>query len=186
MYPFICALILIGIRLCIRTVHSVATFKVLKLPWWTARALEPMTFSLAQSPKAIPVLSSVEECVKFYCDSLTTKQRCGLRLRKGSLWRVGTACSGTDSVVRVLEHLGRSSGSVSSTRSVANVMAPSRLVGEEPLGRETRAQCAQGVFQWLTSASDLGSASILFNSAVGAAYCYALNVMCYRGLRGCG
>ena len=66
--------------------------------------------SLALLPMASPVLSSVAECVTFYSDSLTTKQRCGLRLRAGSLWRVGTACSGTDSVVKVLEHLGRSSG----------------------------------------------------------------------------
>ena len=58
---------------------------------------------------ASPVLSSVAECVTLYCDSLATKQRCGLRLRAGSLWRVGSACSGTDSVVKVLEHLGRSS-----------------------------------------------------------------------------
>ena len=69
-----------------------------------------MTSSLAQLPMAIPVLSSVAQCVKFYSDCLTTRQRCGLRLRKGSLWRVGSACSGTDSVIRVLEHLGRSSG----------------------------------------------------------------------------
>ena len=66
--------------------------------------------SLALLPVASPVLSAVAECVTLYCDSLTTKQRCGLRLRAGSLWRVGTACSGTDSVVKVLEHLGRSSG----------------------------------------------------------------------------
>ena len=69
-----------------------------------------VTPSLAQSPMAVPVLSSVAQCVKFYSDCLTTRQRCGLRLRKGSLWRVGSACSGTDSVIRVLEHLGRSSG----------------------------------------------------------------------------
>ena len=69
-----------------------------------------MMSSIAQSPSAIPVLSSVHECVKFYCDSLTTKQRCGLQLRKDSLWRVGKVCSGTDSVVTVVEHLGRSSG----------------------------------------------------------------------------
>ena len=66
--------------------------------------------SLALLPMASPVLSSVAECVTFYSDSLTKKQRCGLRFRAGSLWRVGTACSGTDSVVKVLEHLGRSSG----------------------------------------------------------------------------
>ena len=59
---------------------------------------------------AVPVLSSVAQCVRFYSDCLTTRQRCGLRLRKGSLWRVGSACSGTDYVIRVLEHLGRSSG----------------------------------------------------------------------------
>ena len=69
-----------------------------------------VTPSLAQSPMAVPVLSSVAQCAKFYSDCLTTRQRCGLRLRKGSLWRVGSACSGTDSVIRVLEHLGRSSG----------------------------------------------------------------------------
>jgi site-specific DNA-cytosine methylase len=48
--------------------------------------------------------------VQFYWDSLATKQRCRLRTHAGSIWRVGTACSGTDSVVKVLEHLGRSSG----------------------------------------------------------------------------
>ena len=69
-----------------------------------------VTPSLAQSPMAVPVLSSVAQCAKFYNDCLTTRQRCGLRLRKGSLWRVGWACTGTDSVIRVLEHLGRSSG----------------------------------------------------------------------------
>ena len=62
------------------TVHSAASFKGTKLV---------MTSSLAQSPTAIPVLSYVEQCVKFYSDCLTTRQRCGLRLRKGSLWRVG-------------------------------------------------------------------------------------------------
>ena len=40
-----------------------------------------MTLSLAQSPTAIPVLSSAEQCVQFYSDCLTTRQRCGLRLR---------------------------------------------------------------------------------------------------------
>ena len=82
-------------------VHSAACFKGRQFL---------MTSSLAQSPMAVPVLSSVAQCVKFYSDCLTTRQRCGLRLRKGSLWRVGSACSGTDSVIRVLEHLGRSSG----------------------------------------------------------------------------
>ncbi len=82
-------------------VHSAACFKGRRLL---------MTPSLAQSPMAIPVLSSVAQCVKFYSDCLTTRQRCGLRLRKGSLWRVGSACSGTDYVIRVVEHLGRSSG----------------------------------------------------------------------------
>ena len=84
-------------------VHSAARFKGTKML---------MTSSLAQSPTAIPVLSVVEQCVKLYSDCLTTRQRCGLWLRKGSLWRVGPACSGTDSVIRVLEHLGRSSGLV--------------------------------------------------------------------------
>ena len=82
-------------------VHSAACFKGRQ---------NLMTSSLAQSPMAIPVLSSVAECAKSYSDCLTTRQRCGLRLRKGSLWRVGSACSGTDSVIRVLEHIGRSSG----------------------------------------------------------------------------
>ena len=58
----------------------------------------------------LPVVSSVADCVQFYWDSLTTKQRCGLRVRAGSMWRVGMACRGADSVVEVLEHLGRSSG----------------------------------------------------------------------------
>ena len=81
-----------------------------KLPCKAARALADLTSSLAPLPMASLVASSVSECAKLYCNSLTTKQRCGLRLRAGSLWRVGTACSGTDSVVKVLEHLGRSSG----------------------------------------------------------------------------
>ena len=64
----------------------------------------------AASDYDLPAVSSIAECVQFYWDSLTTKQRCGLRKHAGSIWRVGTACSGTDSVVKVLEHLGRSSG----------------------------------------------------------------------------
>ena len=90
------------------TVHSVARFS--KLPCWAARALRSMTSSLAPLPVAFRTVPSVAECATVYCVSLTTKQRCGLRLRAGSLCRVGAACSGTDSVVRVLEHLGRSSG----------------------------------------------------------------------------
>ena len=58
----------------------------------------------------LPVVSSLAECVQLYWGSLTTKQRCGLRMRAGSIWRVGTACSGADSVVKALEHLGRSCG----------------------------------------------------------------------------
>ena len=44
-------------------VHSAACFK--------GRPIL-MTMSLAQSPTAIPVLSSVEQCVKFDSDCLTT------------------------------------------------------------------------------------------------------------------
>ena len=68
--------------------------------------------SLAAMMSAVelPVVSSLADCVQFYGDSLATKQRCGLPLRAGSMWRVGTACSGTDSVGKVLLHLGRSSG----------------------------------------------------------------------------
>ena len=77
--------------------HSAACFKGRQ---------DLVTPSLAQSPMA-----AVAECAKFYSDCLTTRQRCGLRLRTGSLWRVGSACSGADSVITVLEHLGgRSSG----------------------------------------------------------------------------
>ena len=68
-----------------------------------------MTSLFAKSPMAFPVLPSVAECVTLFCNSLATKQRCGLRLRAGSLCPVGTACSGTGSVVKVVEHLGRSS-----------------------------------------------------------------------------
>ncbi|MFM7980976.1 MAG: hypothetical protein ACKPKO_16835, partial [Candidatus Fonsibacter sp.] len=32
------------------------------------------------------------------------------RLRAGARWRVGTACGGRDSVVKVLQHFGPSSG----------------------------------------------------------------------------
>ena len=73
----------------------------------SAAAAEP-----ASSPSAVdlPTVSSLTDCVQFYMHKLTTKQRCGLRPRAGSNWRVGTACSGTDSVVKVLGHLGRSSG----------------------------------------------------------------------------
>ena len=63
----------------------------------TACSLAAMT-----SAVELPVVSSVADCVQFYWGSLTTKQRCGLRVRAGSMWRVGTACSGTDSVVKVL------------------------------------------------------------------------------------
>ena len=73
-------------------VHSAACVKLTK---------NVMTSSLPQSSTAIPVLSSVEERVHIYSDSLTTRQRCGLRLCKGSLWRVASTCSGTDSAIRV-------------------------------------------------------------------------------------
>jgi len=66
--------------------------------------------SAAQFEVDLPVVSSIAECVQFYWDSLITKQRCGLCKHAGSIWRVGTACSGTDSAVKVLEHLGRSCG----------------------------------------------------------------------------
>ena len=46
------------------SVHSAARFKVTKIV---------MTSSLAQSPTAISVLPSVEQCVKFYSDGLTTR-----------------------------------------------------------------------------------------------------------------
>ena len=53
-------------------VHSAACFKGRQI--W-------MTSSLVQSPTAIPVLSYVEQCVNFYSDCLTTRQRCGLGRR---------------------------------------------------------------------------------------------------------
>ena len=71
----------------------------------TACSLAAMTSAVELS-----VVSSVADSVQFYWDSLATKQCCGLRARAGSMWRVGTACSGTDSVGKVLLHLGRSSG----------------------------------------------------------------------------
>ena len=87
-------------------------------PVASSSAADPFTESESAAPAAsasqfevdLPAVSSIAECVQFYWDSLTTKQRCGLRKHAGSIWRVGTACSGTDSVVKVLEHLGRSSG----------------------------------------------------------------------------
>jgi len=90
-----------------------------------ARTLAAMASALALVPAApvassspadssfevdLQAVSSIEDCVQLYWGSLTTKQRCGLRKCAGSIWRVGTACSGTDSVVKVLEHLGRCSG----------------------------------------------------------------------------
>ena len=36
------------------------------------------------------------------------------------MWRVGTACSGTDSVVKVLEHIGRSSGLITYRQCIAD------------------------------------------------------------------
>ena len=86
-------------------------------PVASSSAADPFTESESAAPAAsashfevdLPVVSSIA-CVQFYGDSLTTKQRCGLRKHAGSIWRVGTACSGTDSVVKVLEHLGRCSG----------------------------------------------------------------------------
>ena len=47
-------------------------------PQLVSKEEKMMTCSLAQSPTAIPVLSSVKQCVKFYSDCLTTRQRCGL------------------------------------------------------------------------------------------------------------
>ena len=41
-----------------------------------------VTPSLAQSPMAVPALSSVAQCAKFYSDCLTTRQRCGLWFRR--------------------------------------------------------------------------------------------------------
>ena len=87
-------------------------------PVASSSAADPFTESESAAPAAsasqfevdLPAVSSIAECVQFYWDSLTTKQRCGLRKHAGSIWRVGTACSGTDSVVKVLEHLGRCSG----------------------------------------------------------------------------
>ena len=55
------------------TVHSASCFNGRQ---------ELTTSSLAQSPMAIPVLFSVADCATFYSDCLTTRQRCGLRLRK--------------------------------------------------------------------------------------------------------
>lgn len=79
--------------------------------WAAGSSSEPEPAVPAASAEVdLPVVSSIVECVQFYWDSLTTKQRCGLRKRAGSTWQVGTACSGTDSVVKVLEQLGRSSG----------------------------------------------------------------------------
>ena len=69
-----------------------------------------MTSALAPFAVDLPVVSSVAECVQFLLGQPRHKAACGLRLRAGSIWRVGTARSGTDSVVKVLAHLGRSSG----------------------------------------------------------------------------
>ena len=76
----------------------------------SALAPAPAAPAASSSEADLPAVSSIAECVQFYWGSLTTKQRCGLRKHAGSIWRVGTACSGTDSVVKALEHLGRSSG----------------------------------------------------------------------------
>ena len=58
-----------------------------------------------------PVVSSLADCAAFYWESLNTPQCCALRRGlPGRSWRLGTACSGSDSVVQVLEHIGRSCG----------------------------------------------------------------------------
>ena len=59
---------------------------------------------------ALPQVSSVADCVGFYWETLTTQQRCGIRRLACRSWSVGTACSGTDSAIKVLEQIGRSSG----------------------------------------------------------------------------
>ena len=65
----------------------------------------------AASRVSVPVLSSLAACAAFYWECLATPQRCALRRGlRGRSWRLGTACSGSDSVVRVLEHIGRSCG----------------------------------------------------------------------------
>ena len=64
-----------------------------------------MTSVLAPVADDLPSVSLVAECVKPH-----HKQHCNLRKRAGSRWQVGTACRGTDSVLKVLEHLGPSSG----------------------------------------------------------------------------
>ena len=54
---------------------------------------------------------SLAEVADFYWNALTTAQRCALRRGlAGRTWTVGTACSGSDSVVHVLERLGRPCG----------------------------------------------------------------------------
>ena len=59
----------------------------------------------------MPVVSSLAECAAFYWGCLSMPQRCALRRGlPGRSWTLGTACSGSDSVVRVLEHIGRSCG----------------------------------------------------------------------------
>lgn len=59
----------------------------------------------------VPVVSSLADSAAFYWESLDTPQRCLLRRGlAGRSWSLGTACSGSDSVVMVLEHIGRSCG----------------------------------------------------------------------------
>jgi hypothetical protein len=72
--------------------------------------LAPLTSALAPMAEDLPSASSVADCAQFYYGCLSTKQRCKLRLLLGSSWRVGTACNRTDSVVKVMEQLGRSNG----------------------------------------------------------------------------
>ena len=59
----------------------------------------------------VPVVSSLADSAAFYWESLDTPQRCLLRRGlAGRVWSIGTACSGSDSAVLVLEHIGRSCG----------------------------------------------------------------------------
>eukprot|EP00974_Lingulodinium_polyedra_P115166 11153750-Lingulodinium_polyedra.AAC.1 len=59
----------------------------------------------------LPNVSSVVDCAALYWSSLTAQQRCGIGRRlAGPTWLVATACSGTDSLIKVLEQIGRASG----------------------------------------------------------------------------
>ena len=64
---------------------------------------------LQQQPAAPAAVSCIDDCVERLWGRLTTRQRVNVRFRPRKL-KVGTACSGTDSVMKVLARLQVATG----------------------------------------------------------------------------